>query len=100
MNPWYEPYRVKIEGDSSAVRKIFNRDWFGLSKFRKKSYFVMGDNRDVSEDSRYWGFLERKKIHYWNSLADLLAVEVLNLTNSMTNLISDGTGFSVIPVRA
>lgn len=28
MNSWYEPYRVKIEGNSTAVRKVFNRDWF------------------------------------------------------------------------
>lgn len=49
-----------------------NRDNFGPKVIPDDNYFMMGDNRDFSQDSRYWGFLDRELIEgkaliiYWS----------------------------------
>ena len=71
----HEPYdrEYAVFKDSYVFPGGFNkRDNFGPVTVAKNSLFVMGDNRDNSKDSRFWGFVNLKAVKgkafmiYWS----------------------------------
>jgi signal peptidase I len=76
--PLSEPYTQHVD-PSVFPHQVQPRDNLGPLTVPSDSYFVMGDNRDQSLDSRFWGYVKREKIKgkafiiywSWDSRGDL-----------------------------
>jgi signal peptidase I len=63
-----QPFKIPVQGDpipddiknNPKLREVYDHNNDG--KYDSDQYFCMGDNRDDSQDSRYWGTVPRSNI--------------------------------------
>src|SRR5262245_2990871 len=62
-----EPYKIHVDSgiygnDAWTPQDLATRDNYGPQTVPPDNFFVMGDNRDDSSDSRFWGYVDRNSI--------------------------------------
>ncbi len=61
-HPWMDWQRDHLVGGVDPLEYDPTRDNWGPLVVPEDHYFMLGDNRDASLDSRYWGLLERWRL--------------------------------------
>jgi signal peptidase I len=101
--PIDEPYvHYLLPASSSDYHEVTSfdvRERYGPVTVPAHQYFVMGDNRDNSQDSRYWGFLPRENVKgkalliYWSYESEPDEFEEAGAGATLRNIASVFTHF-------
>lgn len=91
----YEHNDLKVNGDEIRINGQVAKDY----TFKQNYYWMMGDNRHNSEDSRYWGFVPAdhivgKPVFIWMSLDQTIpwskAIDKIRWERLFTTVGGDG----------